>query len=260
MLRPRVMPCLLLKNKGLVKTIQFKNPRYIGDPINAVWIFNKKETDELIFLDIMASREGSSPDLDLISKISRESFMPLTVGGGIRTIQDVKSVFNAGAEKVAINSQAMDTPVFITEAANIFGNQSIVVSIDAKKNKRGEYEVYVLSGTKATGLDPSDYARKMESLGAGEILINSIDRDGTGQGYDIDLIKMVTDAVNIPVIACGGAGSLSDLAAAVRESNASAVAAGSLFVFHGKRKAVLINYPGKGELKQLFINTADNDK
>lgn len=252
MLKARVIPCLLLKNKGLVKTVQFKEPRYVGDPINAVWIFNQKEVDELIFLDIMATKESNKPSIELISKISDECFMPLTVGGGIRSVEDIKELLNAGAEKVSINTYAVENPSFIKEASDVFGSQSIVVSIDAKRHKKGLYEVFTHRGTRPAGIDPVSLAVQMEGMGAGEILINSIDREGTMEGYDIQLIREVSDAVNIPVIACGGAGKLEDFADAINVGHASAVAAGSFFVFHGRRRAVLINFPTREELEPLL--------
>ena len=252
MLKARVIPCLLLKNKGLVKTVQFKEPRYVGDPINAVWIFNQKEVDELIFLDIMATKEKKKPSIELISKISDECFMPLTVGGGIRSVEDIKELLNAGAEKVSINTYAVENPSFIKEASNVFGSQSIVVAIDVKRHKKGLYEVFTRRGSKPAGIDPVSLAVQMEAMGAGEILLNSIDRDGTWEGYDVELIRAVSDAVNIPVIACGGAGNLEDFAAAINGGHASAVAADSFFVFHGRRRAVLINFPTNEELELLL--------
>ena len=252
MLIPRVIPCLLLKDKGLVKTVKFKNPKYVGDPINAVRIFNEKEVDELIFLDITATIEKRPPPIDVISQISDECLMPLTFGGGISTVDQVKQVLNSGAEKVSINTSAVENPILIKEASENFGSQSIVVAIDVKKKLFGKYEVFTHDGTRGTGLDPVQFSQKMEEYGAGEILINSIDRDGTMQGYDINLIKLITTAVNIPVIACGGAGRVHDFSEALLTGGASAVAAGSLFVFYGKRRAVLINYPTKKELEFLL--------
>lgn len=252
MLIPRVIPCLLLKDKGLVKTVKFKDPKYIGDPINAVRIFNEKEVDELIFLDITATREKRKPSIPVISQISDECFMPLAFGGGIKTIEDIKAVLNAGAEKVSINTEAINNPELIAEAADIFGSQSITISVDVKKKLFGKYEIYTESGTKHTGLDPVYFVKNMEKMGAGEILINSIDRDGTMQGYDIEIIKKISEAVNIPVIACGGAGGLNDFSDAFNKGGASAVAAGSFFVFYGKRRAVLINYPDRGDLEKII--------
>lgn len=252
MLRPRVIPCLLLKNKGLVKTVKFQNPTYVGDPINAVRIFNDKEVDELIFLDITASIEGRPPPFEFISKTAGECFMPLSYGGGIRKIEDIKTILSLGVEKVCINSYAVENPAFVRAAADLAGSSSVVVALDTKKNFRGQYEVFTHSGTKPTGLDPVQWAVEMEKMGAGELLLNSIDRDGTMQGYDIELIKRIAEAVSVPVIACGGASRIGDLAEAVHEGKASAVAAGSMFVFHGKHRAVLINFPTPQELTEAF--------
>ncbi len=252
MFRPRIMPCLLLKGVGMVKTVRFKNPRYIGDPINAVHIFNAKEADELIFLDITASREKRTPPLQLIRKIGDECFMPFSVGGGIRSLETIRELLNIGAEKVVINTFAAENPEFVRKAAETFGTSTIVICIDVKKKIFGRYEVMKLSGSKSTGLDPVNFAIKMQQYGAGEIIINSIDKDGTMEGYNIELIKKVADSVDIPVVACGGAGSLNDFLNAIELGNASAAVAGSFFVFHGRRKAVLIQFPSKEELVQLF--------
>lgn len=250
MLSARVIPCLLLKGTGLVKTTKFKNPVYIGDSTNAVRIFNKKEVDELIFLDITATKEKRQPPIKLISQISDECFMPLAVGGGIKSLQDAKALINAGAEKIIINTFAVENPEFIQEVSQLLGNQSVVVSIDAKKNRKGKYEVMTHAGTKSTGLDPVSWAKKAEKMGAGEIMINSIDKDGTMAGYDLKLTGMVSRAVGIPVIACGGAGKVKHFIDAVSHG-ASAVAAGSFFVFFGSRRAVLINFPTKEEIKLI---------
>lgn len=251
MLKIRIMPCLLFEDLGLVKTTKFKNPTYVGDPINAVRIFNQKEVDELVFLDIKATSENRLASIKYVNKLSDECFMPLTVGGGIKSLKDIKTLFNAGVEKVAINTYAIENPEFVKNAAKNFGSQSILVSIDAKLNSNGQYEVFTHGGTKPTGLEPVRVAKNMEKMGAGEIMINSIDQDGTLSGYDIKLIKLVADAVNIPVIACGGAGSVEDFIKAVKLGHASAVAAGSFFVFYGSRRAVLINFPEKEEIKKL---------
>jgi cyclase len=253
MFRPRIIPCLLLKDLGLVKTVKFKNPRYIGDPINAVRIFNAKEADEIIFLDISATKEGRTLPLDLLQRIGDECFMPFAVGGGIRSIQTIREILSTGAEKVVINTYAVENPGFIREAADIFGSSTIVVGIDAKKKLFDGYEVMKLSGTRATGLDPAQFAVKMQEMGAGEILINSIDRDGTMEGYDIDLTKKIADAVSLPVIACGGAGSMRDFVEVIKYGNATAVAAGSYFVYHGRRRAVLINFPTCEEQELLYM-------
>ena len=249
--RPRVIPVLLLRNKGLVKTIKFKDPTYIGDPINAIRIFNEKEVDEMIFLDILASKEGKQPNLDLLKDIAGECFMPLCYGGGVNNVELIREILNVGVEKVAINTQAIIQPDLISKASKAFGRSTIVVSIDVKKGLFGNYRVYINGGLEKTKYDPVELACEMEGLGAGELLINSIDNDGEMQGYDLTLISKVARSVNIPVIAAGGAGSLLHLKDAI-SVNASAVAAGSLFVFHGKHRAVLINYPSMTELKTVY--------
>jgi len=252
MLIPRVIPCLLLKNLGLVKSIRFKDYRYIGDPINAVRIFNAKEADELIFLDILATKEKRKIQIDLIRKIGDEAYMPFSVGGRIDSLSGIKEVLNAGAEKVCINSYAIKRPEFIREASDTFGSSTIVVSIDVKLNFLNKKYVFDHSVSKITNIDPVEYAKLMERMGAGEIIINSVDRDGMMNGYDIELIRGISDAMGIPVIALGGAGKLDDLRYAVNEGHASAVAAGSMFIYHGPLNAVLINYPTKNELKKIF--------
>jgi cyclase len=252
MFRPRVIPCLLLRNLGLVKTIKFKNPTYLGDPINIVKIFNDKEVDELVFLDITATVESKRPPFGLLEKITSEAFMPLGYGGGIRSLEDVKTILGLGIEKIVINSYAVENPEFIRQAADFAGSSSVVVSMDVKKSLWGKYELFTHSGKKNTGLDPIKFAVEVAKLGAGELFLNSIDRDGTMQGYDLDLIVRVTSVVNIPVIACGGANSVQDLAAAVKQGGASAAGAGSMFVFQGPHRAVLISYPTSQELKTVF--------
>jgi len=255
MFRPRVIPCLLLKDKGLVKTIKFKDSTYIGDPMNAVKIFNDAKADELVFLDITATNEGRIPDIEVIRNIGEEAFMPFAVGGGISNIEQVGNLINAGAEKVIINTAAIENPSFISEIADIFGRQSIIVSIDVKSTN-GTYIIVTNSGKKEHKIDLIETVKLMERSGAGEILINSIDRDGTQEGFDLELIKMVSKSVQIPVIAIGGAGKYDDLSSAVKEGTASAVAAGSLFVFIGRKRAVLINYPDSEELQELFTEIA----
>jgi len=252
MLINRVIPCLLLKGQGLVKTVKFKDPKYVGDPINAVRIFNEKEVDELIFLDITATPEKKEPPFRTISEIASECFMPLCYGGGIKTIEHIEKIFSLGVEKVSINTQAAENPALIKQAAELFGSQSIVASIDVKKSLFGKYEVYIQGGRKNTKLAPVSYAKHLEELGVGEIMLNSIDRDGTLQGFDLELTARVVEAVNVPVIACGGAGKVEDLAAAIKQGGASAAAAGSFFVFHGKHRAVLITYPEIAELKRIL--------
>lgn len=252
MLKTRVMPCLLLKDGALVKTVKFKDPSYIGDPINAIRIYNEKEVDELIFLDITATLENRQPPFKVLAEIASECFMPVAYGGGIRRLEDIKEIFNLGIEKVALNSYAVENPDFIRAAADKFGTQSIVVSIDVKKKFLGRYEVYTNGGRKGTGLDPVKFAAQVAVLGAGEILLTSIDHDGTQTGYDLELIKKITSAVSVPVIACGGAGKLEDFGAAVNEGGASACAAGSMVVYFGRNRAVLINFPTRDELEQVL--------
>ena len=255
MFRARVIPCLLLKGDGLVKTVRFKDPKYVGDPINAVKIFNEKEVDELIFLDITATPEGRTPSFDRVRDIASECFMPMCYGGGVRSQEHARQLFNLGVEKVALNTAAAETPALITELANAFGNQSIIVGVDVKRDWLGRPRVFTHCGTKNTGRAPVEYAREMEERGAGEILLNSVDRDGTMQGFDDELIREVTQAVHVPVVACGGAGSVAHLGAAVA-AGASGVAAGSLFVFTGPHRAVLINYPTTAELSDAFAPVA----
>ena len=251
MLRTRVIPCLLLKGQGLVKTVQFKNPVYVGDPINAVRIFNDKEVDELVFLDITATIEKRPPQFDLIADIATECFMPFGIGGGIHDIETASRLLKMGSEKVVFNTSATNLEI-ISEAAEVCGSQSVVVSMDVKKSRFGGYQVFTQSGHHNTKKDPVEFAKAVEQAGAGEIFLNSIDRDGTYQGYDIQLIRSVSSSVEIPVVACGGAGKLSDFQDAVVNGGASAVSAGSLFVFHGPHKAVLINYPTQSQLKEYL--------
>jgi cyclase len=252
MIRPRVIPCLLLLNKGLVKTVKFKEPKYLGDPINIVRIFNDKEVDELVFLDITATAENRPPAFDFLRNITSECFMPLGYGGGIRSMVDVKQLLSIGIEKVVLNASAVENPKLIREAADHAGSSSVVVSMDVRQGFTGKYEVMTRNGKKKTGLDPVKHAIEMERMGAGEILVNSIDRDGTMQGYDIPLIKRVADAVGIPVVACGGAGNLGHIAQAIKDGHASAGAAGSMFVFQGPLRGVLISYPAPQDLKKLL--------
>lgn len=252
MLIPRVIPCLLLRGLGLVKGTRFKDHKYIGDPINAVRIFNEKEADELIFLDITATPEGRTPPLDLIEKIADECFMPFGVGGGITRVEQVREILHGGAEKVVVNTGAAENPGLVRAIAERFGSQSVVVSVDVKRTLLGRYVVYTRCGRQSTGRDPVEYARSMEAAGAGELLVNSMDRDGTLEGYDLELVRRVAEAVSIPVIASGGAGRLGHFREALTEGRASAAAAGAMFVFHGPKRAVLIDYPDREDLERLF--------
>lgn len=249
MFRPRIIPVLLLKGQGLVKSIEFKNHRYIGDPINAVRIFNDLKADELVFLDITASKERRLISLDFVHKVGEEANMPFAVGGGISTIENIREIIGAGAEKVIINSSAVNNPDFIRQASETFGSSTIVVCIDVKKKFLGKQQVWTKNGTEATGISPVEYAQTMEEKGAGEIVIQSIERDGLMKGYDLELIKSITENVTIPVVALGGAGSVSDLRDAYINANATGLAAGSMFVYHGARRGVLINYPEKKEMQ-----------
>jgi len=241
--RPRVIPVLLLKEQMLCKTVRFRDSTYVGDPRIAVKIFNDKGADEVILLDITATRERRKPDFKLIGEIAGECFMPMAYGGGVRDLEDVRTILKLGVEKVVINTAAVENPDFVTEAARINGSSSVVVSIDARRTLFGRYRVCTHAGSRKTALEPVAFAKRMAGAGAGEILINAIDRDGTMQGYDLPLTRSVADAVDIPVVACGGAGSIGDFRAVFRETRASAAAAGSFFVFQGPHRAVLITYP-----------------
>lgn len=250
--RPRVIPVLLLKGDLLYKSVQFKDLKYVGDPRIAVKIFNDKGCDELVLLDITATNEKRRPNFELIEEIASEAFMPVAYGGGVRTQEDFAQMIRLGVEKVVLCTHAVEDPTFISEAAKVHGSQSVVVHIDVKRNWMGKAEVMTHAGTKAAKIGAAELAAKVAAVGAGEIVINSIDRDGTFKGYDIALIKQVTEAVDVPVIASGGAGSLDHLVAATREGGASAAAAGSIFVFQGPHRAVLITFPEEGKLRAAF--------
>lgn len=259
MLYPRIIPCLLVHNKGLVKTVRFKEPKYVGDPINAVKIFNEKEVDELIVVDIDASVGGKEPDYGMIEKLAIECRMPLCYGGGIKTVEQAQKIFNLGVEKIAISSLAIENPAILTEMANRVGNQSIVVVLDVKKKTlSNKYEVYTHNGTKSTGIDPFTYATKLQNLGAGEIVINSIDHDGLMKGYDMNLINKIRETISIPLTVLGGASSLDDIGNVIKEHGIIGVSAGSFFVFKGKFRAVLISYPTVDEkamlIEKYFLN------
>jgi cyclase len=246
-MRTRVIPCLTLLNDGLVKTTKFTNPSYVGDPINAMRIFNDKEVDELFVLDIGASVEGRGPNFALIEEMVREAFMPVGYGGGIQTIGQAAKVIQIGVEKVVINTAAHERPDLISQLAKRFGSQAIVASIDAKSKLFGGWQVLTRGARQASGEDPQTVARRMADAGAGEILLACVDRDGTRQGYDLKLVRSVAEAVDVPVIAVGGAGRIEDFSQAV-SAGASAVAAGALFVYHGPHRAVLISYPERTAL------------
>jgi|SRR5579884_310181 len=253
MFRPRVIPVLLLRNGGLVKTVGFGKPRYIGDPINAVRIFNDHRADELVFLDILATREGRLIPLEFVRDVGEEANMPFAVGGGIRSLEEIRAILSAGAEKVVLNSFAAENPDFIARAADSFGSSTITVCIDVKHKRFAGLQTWTIGGTRATGYTPEDFARLAEERGAGEIIVQSITRDGTMEGYDLDLIGRVSEAVTIPVVALGGAGTLDHLRQAYHETHVSGLAAGSMFVFQGPRRGVLINYPDRAEIAELKL-------
>lgn len=252
MLRTRVIPCLQLFNEGLVKTIRFKNHSYIGDPINTVRIFNELEVDELVFLDISASKVQRPPNYDVIRNIADECFMPVAYGGGIQSLEHAKRVFDLGVEKVIVNTAASVKPDLIWDIAGVFGSQAVVLAIDVKKSIWGRYESYTQSGKLNTKQDPCRLAREAEQHGAGEILLTSIDREGTWKGFDIDLIKGVSASTHLPVIAHGGAGRIEDIGVAITVGKASAVALGSMVVYQGQNLGVLVNFPDKNKLKSVL--------
>jgi imidazole glycerol-phosphate synthase subunit HisF len=245
-LNPRIIPVLLLQEGRLVKGVNFQQHTYVGDPINAVRIFNAKRADELFLLDIAATRRGTIPSPDFVQRVADECYMPFGVGGGIRTVAEMRQLLRAGAEKVSINTAAVETPGLIREASEVFGSSSITVAIDVKRDGQGKEWVYTHAGTRQTDLEPVAWAVQAAEQGAGEIFLTSIDRDGTFGGYDLELVKRVTRAVDIPVIACGGAGREEDLYQVIDTAGAAAAAAGSLFVFYGPHKSVLIQYPAQG--------------
>lgn len=253
MLRPRVIPCLLVKDGGLVKTVQFSRPKYVGDPINAVRIFNEKEVDELIVADIDATVHNRKPDYEMIRNLAAECRMPLCYTGGVKTAQQVEQIISLGVEKVGISNAAIHNPELIVESAKRVGNQSIVVVMDIKPTGfLRRYELFTHNGTRKTGINPVEFAKQVEELGAGEILLNSINRDGEMKGYDLELVDQIREAVSIPISVLGGAGSLDHIKALIQKHGLIGAAAGSLFVFKGKYRAVLINYPTRSEKDSLY--------
>jgi cyclase len=252
MLRPRIIPSLLVHDKGLVKTVKFKNSKYVGDPINAVKIFNEKEVDELAVFDIDATVLNKEPDYDLIEKLANQSRMPICYGGGVKTVEQAQKIFGLGIEKIALSSSVISNENLITEISRRVGSQSVIVVLDVKKKVFGNYEIYIHNGKKSTGINPVSFAKKAQELGAGEIIINSIDQDGVMKGYDMNLINKIREVITIPLTVLGGAGSLNDIKEVISKHNVIGVAAGSLFVFKGKYKAVLINYPTIEEKRKLY--------
>jgi cyclase len=249
-LRPRVIPCLQVSGGELIKTRRFKDPLYLGDPINAVKLFNDLECDELMVVDIRATLEAREPDYAFIEEFASEAFMPLTYGGGITTVEQVRRLLSIGIEKVVIGSAAPDGRL-VAAASAIFGSQSIVVSVDVRKNLLGRRAAWIRSGTRSTGVEPRTYALRMQEFGAGELFVQSIELETSRAGYDLDLMSDISGAVKIPVVACGGAGSLDDIRRLMRSSGVAAAAAGTLFVLHGKHHAPLISYPRPHEIESL---------
>jgi imidazole glycerol-phosphate synthase subunit HisF len=252
MLRPRITPCLLIRNKGLVKTTKFDNSKYVGDPINTVRIFNEKAVDELIVLDIDATSKESEPDYSLIKKLAAECRMPLCYGGGIKTLDQAKKIIGLGVEKIAISAEAIKNPILISTIANAIGSQSVVVVLDVKKTLFNKDIVFTHNGTISSNKSPFELALMAERFGAGEVVINSIDRDGMQSGYDLDLAKKLCDTVNLPLTIVGGAGSLEDIERLVKRCGVVGAAAGSLFVFKGVYKAVLISYPNENQKNKIL--------
>jgi len=256
-LKRRVIPCLLLDGRGLVKTVRFKDPVYVGDPINAVKIFNEKFVDEIIFLDITASEQDREPQFSYLAEIASECFIPFCYGGGVRSVEDARRIFALGVEKIAVNTAALERPNLTGELAGEFGSQSVIVAMDVHRSVLGRHTVMARRGRQRTSRAAVEYAAESAERGAGEILVNSVDRDGTQKGYDIELMADVCEAVTVPVIACGGAGELEHIRQLAVGTDVSAVAAGSLFVFKGRHRAVLINYPSRAEVRGLLKEPSD---
>ena len=258
--RPRIIPVLLINNRDLIKTKQFKDPVYLGDPVNAVKIFNIKGIDEMTILDISATRRGVDPDFALLEDIASQAFMPLGYGGGIKNIEQIRHLLAIGYEKVVINTEFVKNPELVKQAVDLAGSQSVVISIDAKRIAdtgvaSKDYECWISDGREEVKHSPEEMAKNAEELGAGEIFINSIDQDGMMNGYDLELVKSVTNSVSIPVTACGGSGGIGDLKKVLHEGHAHAAAGGSMFVFYGRLKAVLITAPSEEELVKAGIYT-----
>jgi cyclase len=252
MLKPRIIPCLLIRDNGLVKTVNFSNEKYVGDPINAVKIFNEKLVDELMIIDIDATVKNQDPNFDLIKKIAAESQMPISYTGGIKNVEQVKKIIGYGVEKVGISSSAILNPDLISHASNEVGSQSVVVILDVKRKLLGGYQVYTHNGTKDTSYKLKNLVENLSNRGAGELIINSIDNDGIMGGYDINIIKSIKDNVSIPITLIGGAGSIEHIKQLVDEFHIVGAAAGSMFVFQGKYKAVLISYPNQKDKNYIF--------
>jgi cyclase len=252
-LRPRIIPCLLVHEGGLIKTVRFSNPKYVGDPINVVKIFNEKEVDELAVFDIDATVRGADPDYKMIANLAAESRMPLTYGGGVKTLEQARTIVGLGVEKVAISSAAVESPEIISKVSDAVGKQSVVIVLDVRPRPGSRsYEVWTHNGRINTGRLMTEVAAEVEKLGAGEIVVNSIENDGTMQGYDLEIARQINASANIPVTILGGAGSLADIADLVRNFGVIGAAAGSMFVFKGTYRAVLINYPTVAQREKLL--------
>ena len=252
MLRPRIIPSLLIHKNGLVKTVKFKDSKYVGDPINAVRIFNEKEVDELAVFDIDATVLENEPNYNLIEKLANQSRMPICYGGGVKNVDQAQKIFSLGIEKIALSSAVIHNPTLISEISQKVGSQSVIVVLDIKYKIFGGYEIYTHNGKKSTGIDPVSFAVKAQELGAGEIIINSIDKDGTMKGYDMKIISKIRKVVTIPITVLGGAGTIDDIKKVIKKYGIIGVSAGSLFVFKGKYKAVLINYPERNIKEQIY--------
>ncbi len=252
MLKPRIIPTLLIHNKGLYKSVKFKDYKYVGDPLNAVRIFNEKKADEIMVLDIDASVNNEPPNMKLIENLASECRMPLCYGGGIKTVEQAQQIFSLGVEKIAISSAAVENSSLITEISNIVGSQSVVVIVDVRKKFFGGLEICINNAKKSTTVNPVEFIKKIQQLGAGEIVINSIDDDGMMHGYNIAIIKKLVNYIKIPLTVLGGAGGLNDIREVINKFGTIGISAGSLFVFKGKYKAVLINYPNREEKDKLI--------
>lgn len=252
MLRPRIIPCLLIQNKGLVKTVKFQDPKYVGDPINAVRIFNEKAVDEIIIIDIGATVMNLQPDYKMIENLAAECRMPLCYCGGIKNVEQAQRIFSLGVEKVAISSEVIRNPDLIIQISDKVGSQSMAVVLDVKKNIKGKFEIWTHNGRKNSEIEVSAFAKKAEELGAGEIIINSIDQDGVMKGYDFELVDLVRSSIHLPLTVLGGAGSLKDIGKLIEKHGIIGASAGSLFVFKGALRAVLINYPNNQTRNELI--------
>jgi cyclase len=251
MLRTRIIPVLLLRRHGLVKTVKFRSPRYVGDPINVVRIFNEKEVDELILTEVVATRSGGRPDFELLEQIASEAFMPICYGGAVRSVDDASRILRLGMEKVAVNTAALEDPGFIRRLADAFGSQCVVASVDVKRTWRGRYEVHSHAGRPVPERDPLRWIDMLVAQGAGEVLVNAVHRDGTMQGYDLELLGRLRNRFDVPIIPCGGAGSVDDMKAALRASGADALGVGARFIYEGPYRAVLVSYLSREETDAL---------